>query len=202
MTVRIGEFIHERLGWCPAASPQACTTKVRPVGEIDATPSGPDCQPAIPAGWFERYRNWLLFWAVFYIAFTPCYVPLYLAGGGQYLPFLLTGILAALLVFLLNARRMWRQYDTALAEGACNGTGTWGGAALYIMISVVIFLIGFEILVFAGIVRGIDFLVLPAIMVGFSVLPLFVLGLVLIWESETGARLYFRDNCLYVPGGG
>jgi hypothetical protein len=64
----------------------------------------------------------------------------------------------------------------------------------YLVVSVVILLICFELLVFLGYIPGIDFLIVPAFMIGLSIIPWYVLLLLILWESGTRCRLYFDRN--------
>ncbi|MDD1716454.1 MAG: DUF1673 domain-containing protein [Methanolinea sp.] len=194
------DYPAKRLGWCPGEDARRCNVGAR--GNIMIQPSpGRDIKPGIPVGWMSRYRNWLLFWALFYIAFSMFYLPLFLTAEGNYVLMVIAGIAIASLVFLMGAKRLWRQYDEILAGNRLEESETKRNLILYLVVSAVILLVGFEMLVFLGSISGIDFLVLPAFMVGFSVIPWFTFWLVVAWESMNGCRLYRDGKGLSAIGG-
>jgi len=122
----------------------------------------------------------------------PVFIPLFLTG--DYQPFCSAGMGTATLGFILIAPRLWRQYDDVLATGRSEESDTKRSVIMYGVVSTVFLLICFELLVFFVVIPGIDFLVLPAFMVGLTILPWYVILLVGIWEARTGCRLYFDRN--------
>ncbi|MDD1678398.1 MAG: DUF1673 domain-containing protein [Methanomicrobiales archaeon] len=157
--------------------------------EVMAISSNGGDLPAEKYGWLQRFRNWILLQALFYTAFIPVFMPLFVTGA--YLSVFMVGMIIATLAFVVSAHRLWRQYNDVLAQGYREESGTKRTVILYLVIATVSLLVCFEILIFVGFISGIDFLILPALMIGFSIIPWYVLLLVIIWESKTGCRLYF-----------
>lgn len=184
------EYIRKKVGWCPNADARIWTAAAR-TDEMNSASSGRDEPPVIAAGWMNRYRNWLLFWALVNIPFSFFLLTLYLPLKGNYVSFFIAGIAIASLVFILNAHRLWRRYNDVRERGYVEEPAMKQKVVSYLVVSVVILLICFEALLFLGLVPGIDFYILPAFLIGLSIIPWYVLLLLILWESGTGCRLYF-----------
>jgi hypothetical protein len=202
MIPRISGAVHEWAGWCPNAQSAAYGHSNRS-DVLTTVPARDGVLPARRSGWLQRFRNWILVQALFYTAIISLFLPLLITR--EYLVFIIAGMVAATLAFFVSANRLWRKYNSVLAREYLEESGTKRNLVLYLVVSVWLLLICFEILVFLGYIPGIDFLVLPAFMVGLSVIPWYVLLLVIIWESRTGCRLYFDrtkgDVSMYVLRG-
>lgn len=193
----LAQIFRKYLGWCPGADAQVRKTAVLP-DEITTSSSGGGALPAHASSWWSRYRNRLLFWALFYLAFPLFFLPLYLPAQGNYVPFFIAGIFIASLVFLLNVRRLWRLYDNVLERGCTEEPAPRQHMVAYLVVSAVILMICFELLVFLEFIPGMDFLVLPAFLSGFSIIPWFAFWLIVVWESGSGCRLFLNEKGLYV----
>jgi hypothetical protein len=110
--------------------------------------------------------------------------------SGAYLSFFIAGLVIATLVFVLRAHSLWRQYNDVLARGHIEESDTKRNVLMYGVVSAVCLLICFEMLVFFGFIPGIDFLIVPAFMIGLTIIPWYALLLVIIWEARSGCRLY------------
>jgi len=172
--------------------------------DISSVSSGKDVPTVNAVNWWSRYRNWLFFWALINIPFTFSLLT-FLPMNGNYILFFIAGVAFGSLVFTLYAHRLWRRYDEVLERGYLEEPAMYQKLVSYLVIFMVILLISFELLVFLGYIPGIDFCILPVFLIGFSVIPWFVLILVIIWESRTGCRLYFdrkgENASMYVVRG-
>ena len=200
MTTRVSEVIRGWLGWYPNADARIRITAARPDESISVS-SGGDETPLIAVSWLSQYRIRLLFWALSYLAFSLFYLPLYLTAKNNYVSFFIAGIVIASMAFILSAKRLWRLYDAVRESGYVEEPARKQKVVLYIGVSVVILLICFEFLVFFGLVPGMDFLVLPAFLIGFSIIPWFAFWLIVVWESKSGCRLFLNEKGLYVLRG-
>ena len=202
--MQLAETVRQYLGWCPNADARIQERVVRHRGISEASTGG-DATPIFPAGWLNRYRNWLLLWALYNIPVFLSLGTLVLTSKGSYVPFFTAGIAIGCLVFILNAHRLWRQYNDILVKGYLEESHRKRNLILYLVVSLVILLICFEMLVFLGYIPGIDLLIVPAFMIGLSIIPWCVLLLVIMWESRTGCRLYLdrkgKNASMYVVRG-
>jgi small-conductance mechanosensitive channel len=196
------DYLRKKVGWCPDVPAGACRHANRS-GDVIPTPASGGVLPARKFSWSQRFRNWVLLQALLYTALISLFLPSIVTGA--YLSFFIFGMAIATLVFFLIATRLWRHYNDVLAKGHLEASETESNIVLYFVLSAVILPICFEILVLLGYISGIDFLVLPAVMVGLSIIPWYVLLLVIIWESRTGCRLYFdrkdENASMYVVRG-
>lgn len=188
LNMHLARTIRKYIGWCPNADARMRKAETR-TDESSSVSSGKDVPTANAVNWWSRYRNWLFFWALINIPFAFS-LWTFLPMDGNYILFFIVGVATGSLVFILYAHRLWRRYDEVFERGYLEETAMNQKVVPSLVVSTVILLISFELLVFLGYIPGIDFFILPAFLIGFSIIPWFVLILVIIWESRTGNRLY------------
>ncbi len=184
----ISEVIRGWLGWCPQAQAVKRMVLIRS-DEAITSPAGGGEHTACSYRWLQRFRNWILVQALLYSALIAVFLP-FIINRGEYLPFLIAGLVTALLVFGLRAGMLWKQYENIRTKGTVEETVLEKKVVPALIIAFITGAIVIGILALFGFIPGLDFLMVPAFAIGSSILPWLMLMLVVLWEGRTGCRLY------------
>jgi hypothetical protein len=76
------DYIRKKVGWCPTADARRWKAAARP-DEMSSASSGRYAPPVIAVNWWNRYRNWLLFWALYSIPCILFLLTIFLTSGGN-----------------------------------------------------------------------------------------------------------------------
>ncbi len=175
-------------GWCPQVR-----TLPRPLTVLnnEAAPSAPSQGIGIPERTesLNRYRNQVLFWAVFFTLVSVPFVAYFLATDLTRLLFFL-GMIAGLVVFAFFGQWLWNSLEM-LEKGNVIKTGQGEYIILFLIAGVIPLSIVLIIAALTAILSFAGVWAFPAFATGFAFIPWYVLILILWWEQKTGCMLVY-----------
>jgi hypothetical protein len=127
---------------------------------------------------------------------------LFAASTGNRFMMLGAGLLAAVLLFSLEAVRSWALFDDVRIAGAVDETH-WNRMSIfqYLVIVGSVIIIGIAALVFLGYVPGMEMQSFNAFLAGFGIVGWLNVGLIALWERKNSQVLYSDGKRLYIQAG-
>lgn len=194
MVLSLSAVIRHNLGWCPRAQGYLQPEHL-PGNSIPVTA---DAGRDIPVRRYNRSDQYRFRTLIFAIVMTVVGGTLLVSSGGDPSSLFAKGLAGAAVLFLLDAVRYWTLFDDVAREGIVNEPA-WQKrmVILYLVIILSLVITGCAILVFIGMVPGIDMRSFNAFLAGFGIVGWLQLLLVTAWEHGNNTRLYTDGTFIY-----
>ena len=180
--IAISDVVKGWLGWCPQSRALPRQPPSIHFAAMNSSPDKSAAKPVVPSG-LTRYRDRVLLFGILYsFAILAFAGSLYSVAPGA----LCIGILAGIVIVACFSGKIWQGFDRAVSNERKPKNGSDGYVILFLILGMILAAAALLLLAGFSIVPLETALELPALAMGFGLIPWYVLAIILLWERRTG----------------